>query len=320
VAIGAFASVLTFSFMMTGATLARIGTRLRGLVGADPPTPGRHAVAASVLHDVSMAAGLTEMPRLYVFPSAYPNGFGYTEWSGLVVVGLSTGLVGGLGADEMRAVVAHLVARAQAPAARWLLLATTATERLAEMSPFRRYASGVTPNPRLAMAVDVGLIVLVLPWVPLSMLVLLIWLAGLMDALAVPYSTAVLFMTASVLLWGLAMSVLLLVVCVPPILKVLTTALLPSIDEWGDSKGLYYLRDPGGMLRAMQAVLRSDNCAAAGPYFAHFFAPPDWGRAAYRSEERRIRNMESLLGAEGVVARPATPLVDDSSRVLEQST
>ncbi|MDI6711972.1 MAG: hypothetical protein QMD96_01905 [Anaerosomatales bacterium] len=281
------AGVLGLSFLHSAATVRRPGQALLSRIGATPPAPGACRAAASALRDIQLASGIQPYPRLYVYPSPFPNGCSFCDWKGQLHVALSAAAAGSLGESELRAVLAHLVARAQAPASHCLLLAAGATDSFAGLDLKRLESTDLSLPWVVVAALGVALGALAFGGVGLSALAL--GIAAVLPALAV------LSLAPRAVSW-------------------VSDRVRPGLDEWSDTLGMHYVKDPRGVLRAATSLLRSDNVAHAGPYDALFYAPTAWSEAVYASEQRRLDRLQALLGAEGLGVE-AAPLAADSDVV-----
>lgn len=83
---------------------------LLAFLGAQPVALGECKVAKSALHDAVIAAGMP-MPRLALISDTSLNAFVVAHSAPTAWIGVTSGLLGALSQDELRSVMAHLVAR-----------------------------------------------------------------------------------------------------------------------------------------------------------------------------------------------------------------
>ncbi len=273
-----------------------VRSRFRGRDLAHDEAPDLHAAVA----DMAIAAGVPVAPRIIVLESAEPdsvNALAVGSTRSTPLIGVTPGLLAALSDDEVRAVIATLMARIVAGD---IMFGTALAALMGPIKAVRELntaAGGVTGAAAEAGCFDAGCagdgctdagcggcldvkdldsegcggaigVVLFLAFVA-----------------AITYAAVV---TAAwiVTLWG--------------------RLLHRTAYEKADAEGMLLLKDPGPMLSALAKASTSSNVVADGDpsYDGIFYVATSGTPRVEKVERRRYDRLREVLGTEGVAAAP----------------
>lgn len=263
---------LTWAGIVPLFTLWCIRTVRAGEIGvlsalkAMPVPTGELGVVKSALHDAAIASGL-KMPRLAVIDDDAVNAFVVAHDQSSGWIGVTSGLVRRLDVDELRCVLAHLVARLQDGSAR---TSTVLAELFAGAS-----GAASAGDHLLDMCTEQ----------PDD---------GLFESTAKTIVAPVMIFYA-ITRWCLSISAL--------VIQRGYQRHQALTAEYADSMGMLLTRDPGGMIGALEKVLPADNRPGTvwdvrfreDIFGALFFA---WPTYSFHDDPEliRIRRMREVLG------------------------
>jgi Zn-dependent protease with chaperone function len=268
VTLGAFVLGVALAALHVGRVLVHPESRLPGAFGAVPAQSGTLPVTGSALDDMSIAAGLSCTPQLWLIEDCdNVNAFALGLRERTTVIGVTQGLCDRLSEDDQRAVFANLVARIQGGDTLGATVVSAIMGPIwgARASQFRRQdASGEGSALAGAGAVAVA------REDP----------QGVVGAFVLGFLGVVL---TELLMRGHERAAL-------------------AASEKADAAGMLLLKDPEQMLGALERVLDADNTVplAGEAYSSLFFC---WAGCGYAPEEdpemERLGRLREVLGASG---------------------
>jgi Zn-dependent protease with chaperone function len=274
VAGGAFAVALVAAWVFSLVAFSRAEVTLIRRLGAQMPKGGTLLETKSMLRDMSIAAGLPATPQFYVIETKGVNAFVLGRSIEHIRIGVTTGLLERIPADEQRAVFANLIARVLARDTLW---ATTVSALMGPIWKMRDYDLTFEP---VKLGVEDG---------------------------SRERTESSDWRAANLFGYGLA-------VVITEFLAWYHREAAWKAAEKADAEGMMLLKDPRSMLGAIEHVLERDNHvpAAGDAYSQLFFCWAGFGFAPEDDPEmRRVSRMREALGAEGCAALPRRPNVPD---------
>lgn len=238
------------------------------------PAAGTLLPTKSALHDMSVAAGLSVVPQLYVIDTPKVNACVLGRSPELVRVGVTTGFLERIAIGEQRAVFANLLARVLTRDTLW---ATAVSALMGPIWAMRDHDLRYEPvKPQDGRRPG----------------------TGAQEAEQDPRAGVF-------LLYSIA-------VVVTEVLAWYHRKAAWTAAEKADAEGMMLLKDPRWMLRAIENVLERDNFVptAGEAYSQLFFCWAGYGFAPEDDPEmRRVARLRETLGAEGAhyVPRPNVP-------------
>lgn len=292
-AFGFLGATVAFSFLLAFAaswawSLYRISRAEHVIIerlGARVPTVGTLMPTRDVLRDMTIAAGLSVTPTLYVIETPNVNAFVVGRSPKRVRIGVTTGFIERVSIDEQRAVFANLIARVISYDTLW------ATASSALMGPIHAWRNGqLRRDPRFIADPEASS-------------------TPAPSGVGGGSGQAGGFVLAGLVTYGFA-------VIFSEILSWYHQEAAWRAAEKADAEGMMLLKDPRSMLRAIEHVLdRNNHVATAGDaYSPLFFCWAGWGFAPDDDPEmRRVARLRETLGAEGAayVPRPNVPRWDN---------
>lgn len=256
-------------------------------------------VLESVVADMSLAAGLSGPPAILVLDDPGENAFALGTARKRATIGITRGMLDGFTTEEMRAVVATLVARIVSGD---ILFATAMAALMGPIKAIRESrksagdaATGVGTtgcgDPGCTTGcgngcggdgcLDVGSGDDIVGGLVIVLFIALV--------VAVTY-LAVLVAAWIVTLWGRALN--------------------RTSYEKADAEGMLLLKNPAPMLDALRKAIRSANLVAEGDqsYDGIFYASTSGTPRIEKAERRRFERLAEVLGVEGLAANLDGPL------------
>lgn len=303
VVLGAFALLLVIGGLISAVQLANAEDWVRNRFKGTPVAPDGLPELASLVEDMSIAAGLTTRPQLLLLDVGSVNACAIGTTRGQPVIGVTQGFLVALTRDEQRAVIATLIARI---AAGDILFATALAALMGPIKAVRgsgklvgegaSCATGGCANTGCSSAdfhgcgdgcnscsgcADIGDLDSDSAGGCAFVLVVAMFLAVVA---AVTYA-AVVSSAWIVTLWG--------------------RALHRTSYEKADAEGMLLLKDPAAMLSALEKVIGSSNEVADGDssYDGIFYAATSGKKAVTKQERRRYERLREVLSTEGLAAR-----------------
>ena len=293
---GSFAALLLVGTLLAAVQLANAQDWVRNRFLGRPLAEKDSPELAKVVADMALAAGLSESPEILVLDIDTHNAFAIGTVRRRATLGVTRGMIEDFSADELRAVIATLVARIVAGD----IMFGTALAAL--MGPIRavresRKAAGGTAagcadsgcsGPGCGNAgcsgigdggdgcTDLGgddsgcgTVVGIVLFIAL--------------VIAVTY-VAVVTAAWIVTLWGRALN--------------------RASYEKADAEGMLLLKDPSPMISALRKAIRSSTQVADGDqsYDGIFYAPTSGTARIERAERRRFERLCEVLGVDGMQA------------------
>lgn len=253
--------------------------------------PGEAPGLEDVLSDIALAAGLAEPPRVLVLTESGDNAFAIGTARKRAVVGITEGMLEHFTVDELRAVVATLVARIVAGD---IMFATALAALMGPIKAIRESRHGASDTASCALSgcassPDPGC-----------------GGGGCVDLDSGD--------DAAGCLGGIAVVVFIAVVIALTYAAVVTAAWIVTL--WGralnrasyekaDAEGMLLLKDPAPMVSALRRAIRSSTLVADGDqsYDGIFYAQTSGTPKIERAETQRFERLCEVLGVEGMAAR-----------------
>jgi Zn-dependent protease with chaperone function len=298
VTLAAFAFVLVAGSFLSAIQLANAEDWVRHRFQGSEPNGARIEDLRRVVGDMSIAAGLAQPPALLVLKTESSNAFAIGTVRSKATIGVTRGMLDSLTDDELRAVVATLIARIVAGD---IMFGTALAALMGPIKAIRESrkgagglaacctdtgcgdpgCSGMDGCGDLDGCADlgsdsdgcVGAIGLVL---------------FIAFVVAVTY-VAVLSAAWIVTLWGRALN--------------------RVSYEKADAEGMLLLKDPAAMLSALRKAIKAPNLIADGDpsYDGIFFASTSGTPRIEKAERRRFERLAEVLGVEGGMAQLDAP-------------
>jgi len=294
VVLGAFALLLLAGSLLAAVQLANAEDWVRNRFLGKPIDAAAAPDLVRVVSDISIAAGLGQPPQLLVLEIDSENAFAVGTVRTRATIGVTRGMLERFSADELRAVVATLVARIVAGDIMFGTALAALMGPIRAVRESRKAAGGAVSgcadsgcgDPGCNGCVDLGdvgdgcsglgddssgcgSLVAVVLFVALVM--------------AVTYAAVV---TAAwiVTLWGRALN--------------------RASYEKADAEGMLLLKDPAPMVSALRKAIRSSTQVADGDqsYDGIFYAPTSGTPRIERAEQARFERLCEVLGVEGLQA------------------
>ncbi|MBA4370148.1 MAG: hypothetical protein C0418_01030 [Coriobacteriaceae bacterium] len=305
---GAFLVMLAVGAIIAAVQLSNAEDWVRARLKGRDVAEGEAPRFASTVHDMSLAAGLPEPPRIVVLDSPSVNAFAVGTTRRRPLIGVTRGLLDALTEGEERAVVAMLTARIAAgdimfgtalAALMGPLKAIRDSRKAPEVAKEACCSSGGCSGADLDGCADgcsgcgdVGGCIGDLDsdsasgCASVAVVVLFLLLVAALTYAAV--------MTAAwiVTLWG--------------------RALHRTSYEKADAEGMLLLKEPAPMLTALRKAVVSENRILEGDpsYDGIFYAPTSGRPQVERLEKHRFRRLAEVLGTEGAVELLERPPAD----------
>jgi Zn-dependent protease with chaperone function len=294
VALVAFALVLMAGSLLSAVQLANAQDWVRHRFQGSEPTGARVEDLRRVVGDMSIAAGLAQPPSLLVLKADSTNAFAIGTVRSKATIGVTRGMLDALTDDELRAVVATLIARIVAGDIMFGTALAALMGPIKAIRESRKGAGGLASGCADSGCGDPGCsnvdgcgdldgcsdlgsdssgcagaigVVLFIAFV-----------------IAVTY-VAVLSAAWIVTLWGRALN--------------------RVSYEKADAEGMLLLKDPSAMLSALRKAIQAPNLIADGDpsYDGIFFASTSGTARIEKAERRRFERLAEVLGVEGGMAR-----------------
>lgn len=288
--LGTLGVMLVVGALMAAVQLANAEDWVRNRFSASDLPPAESPGLASAVHDMTIAAGLAETPRLLLLDSDSVNACAIGMSRKRPVIGVTRGLLAALDPGEQRAVLATLVARIRGGD---ILIGTALAALMGPLKAIRE-SQGVAGWAASGCA-D----------------------AGCSGGSLIDEGCGCLFDSDSAAgcAGGLAVAVFAAVVVALTYLAVVSAAWLVTVwgraihrtsHEKADAEGMLLLKDPAPMLSALRVAITSSNRVADGDasYDGIFYVPTSGKPAIERSERRRFDRLREVLGTEGLASEP----------------
>ena len=257
----------------TAIALSRSERWLVKRLGAEILPKGEALPSKMALKDMSLAAGITPAPAMYVLETSNVNAFVFAASRRRPIVGVTRGLIDRLPVDEQRAVFANLIARLHSGDTIYATGVTALTRPLwAARDRQLRQSAEEDSAAMLGMPTKTG--------------------EGQDDAMALGW---VFFLAAAF-------------VAITEVAAFGSRRSQLRQAEVADAEGMLLLRDPKAMLSALESCIRLNNYVpTGGPAFAQLFYC--WTGDATSDEEdpewRRVIRLREVLGVEGLTPEKA---------------
>lgn len=300
VVLGAFVLLLAIGGLISAVQLANAEDWVRNRFKGSPVTPDSLPELASVVEDMSIAAGLPAHPQLLLLDLESVNACAISTTRSQPVIGVTQGFLMGLTKAEQRAVIATLIARI---AAGDILFATALAALMGPIKAIRGSAklagagAGCAANSCTSPGcsgsdlngcgngcsgcADIGDLDSDSAGGCAVAVVVVVFVAVVA---AITYA-AVVSSARIVTLWG--------------------RALHRTSYEKADAEGMLLLKDPTAMLSALEKVIKNSNEVADGDssYDGIFYAATSGTKRVTKQEQRRYDRLREVLGTEGLAAR-----------------
>lgn len=272
VTLGGFVLGVALAVAHVSRMLTDAKKRLPGLFGAIPCQRGSLPATESALHDMALAAGLADRPRLWLIDDCERvNAFALGMNEGETIIGVTRGFAEHLRAEDQRAVFANLMARVRAGDTLWATVLSAIMGPIWSQRADRlRKDVGTMEDPTWGQV----------------------------------FTGAAASATGREASEGVAGAFIL------GFLGVLLTELLMAgheraalaSAEKADAEGMLLLKDPEQMIAGLKSVLAANNTVpgAGEAYSALFFCWAGFGYAPEDDPEmQRIGRLREVLGAAG---------------------
>lgn len=273
VVLGAFVAMLGLGAILSAVQIANAADWVRGRFRGRALAEEEHPELRQVVADMALAGGLATPPEIVVLPDAGENAFALGTVRHRATIGVTQGMLDSFTPDELRAVVATLVARIVAGdimfgTALAALMGPIKAIRespghLGELDAFDGCRGCSLPNSG-----DNGGCLIVV-WVVI---------------IAVVTYVAVVLAAWLVTLWG--------------------RLLQRTSYEKADAEGMLLLKDPGPMISALRKAIKSSTEVAQGDqsYDGIFYSQTSGTARVERAERRRFERLVEVVGVEGLQA------------------
>ncbi|MCE5203330.1 MAG: M48 family metalloprotease [Actinomycetia bacterium] len=242
---------------------------------ARPVPPKKMPEVRSVLRDMSLAAGVTPSPALYVIETDRVNAFVVGRTPRRAAVGVTRGFAEKLSRDDQRAVFANLMARVMAADTLWATAVSALAGPVWAVRDLGLQATASMPAPDLERSERE-------------------------DATQRMARVAAPPLAGWVIWYGF-------VVIITELLSYWHQESVWSAAEKADAEGMLLLKEPNDMLAGLEHVLEYNNhVPSAGDAYSQLFYC--WAGFGFPPESdpeyRRVCRLREVLGVEGLVMRP----------------
>jgi len=291
---GAFVLFLLIGSLIAAIQLSNAEDWVRNRFGGRPLKPGEAPTLESALADMALAAGLLETPSVLVLEEGGVNAFALGTIRKRAVIGVTRGMLEEFSADELRAVLATLVARIIAGDIMFGTALAALMGPIKAIRESRAAAGGVASGCANAGCTDPGCSS-----------------AGCSDMdgcldVGGDDSPAGCLGLVGVIVFFIVVAVITYaaVVTAAWIVTMWGRALNRTSYEKADAEGMLLLKDPAAMLLALKkAVLSATTVGSQDQsYDGIFYAPTSGTPRVERAERRRFERLAEVLGVEGLAA------------------
>lgn len=295
---GAFALFLLIGSLIAAVQLSNAEDWVRNRFSGRPLESGEAPALESALADMALAAGLPESPSVLVLAEGGVNAFALGTVRKRAVIGVTQGMLDEFSADELRAVLATLVARIIAGDIMFGTALAALMGPIKAIRESRAAAGGVASGCANTGSTDPGCSdpgcssgcssadgCLDLDGDDSA--------AGCLGIVAV----IVFFVVVAIITYAA-------VVTAAWIVTIWGRALNRTSYEKADAEGMLLLKDPASMLLALKKAIRSATTVGSQDqsYDGIFYAPTSGTPAVERAERRRFERLCEVLGVEGLAA------------------
>lgn len=298
---GAFAFFLISGSLIAAIQLSNAEDWVRNRFSGSPLEPDAEPILESTLADMALAAGLSATPSVLVLDEDGANAFAIGTIRKRAVIGVTRGMLAAFSEDELRAVMATLVARIVAGDIMFGTALAALMGPIKAIRESRATAGGVAAGCADAGCSDPGC-----------------GNAGCVGAdgctdiggddngagfLGV-IAVIVFFVVVAVITYGA-------LITAAWIVTVWGRALNRTSYEKADAEGMLLLKDPGPMISALRKAILSATTVGSQDqsYDGIFYAPTSGTPHVERAERRRFERLAEVLGVDGLAATlddPAT--------------
>lgn len=292
--LAAIVGLLLLGALIAAVQIANAEDWVRNRFAGRDPTDAERERLLDVVGDMGIAAGLADAPRLVVFETEAVNACAIGMHRAKPVLGFTRGMLDALSRDEMRAVVATLVARI---AAGDIVFGTALAALMGPLKAVResKGAIGTAAGGCLDGCGDLGCSNL----------------GGVDDGCGCLFDALGSDDGPGGCLGAIAIAVFVAVVIAATYMAVVSAAWIVTL--WGrllhrttyekaDAEGMLLLKDPTPMLSALQKCVSSTNLVGTGDfsYDSIFYVATSGKPQVDKIERRRFDRLREVLGTEGL--------------------
>lgn len=296
---GAFVLFLLIGSLIAAIQLSNAEDWVRNRFSGRPLEPGEVPVLEAALADMALASGLAETPAVLVLEEAGVNAFALGTIRKRAVIGITRGMLDEFSADELRAVLATLVARIIAGDIMFGTALAALMGPIKAIRESRAAAGGVASGCANTGCADPGCANSGCNSAGCSDM------DGCLDMGGDDSAAGCLGIIGVIVFFVVvAMITYAAVVTAAWIVTIWGRALNRTSYEKADAEGMLLLKDPAPMLLALKKAIHSATTVGSQDqsYDGIFYAPTSGTPAVERSERRRFERLREVLGVEGMAA------------------
>lgn len=269
----AFGTMLLVGSLLSAIQIANAADWVRNSFRGRVLGDGEHPELRQVVADMALAGGLAGPPEIVILPDAGENAFALGTARERATIGVTEGMLERFSADELRAVMATLVARIAAGDIMFgtALAALMGPIKVIRESPEHIGDSGCADGCSGCSVPDTD---------NSAGCLVILWVAVIA---AVTYA-AVLLAAWIVTVWG--------------------RLLQRTSYEKADAEGMLLLKDPAPMISALRKAIHSSTKVSEGDqsYDGIFYSPTSGTSRVDKAERRRFERLAEVLGVDGLAA------------------
>jgi len=295
---GAFVLFLLIGSLIAAIQLSNAEDWVRNRFSGRPLEPGEAPVLESALADMALAAGLPETPSVLVLEEGGVNAFALGTIRKRAVIGITRGMLDQFTADELRAVLATLVARIIAGDIMFGTALAALMGPIKAIRESRAAAGGVASGCANTGCADPGCSD---PGCTSGCSNA----DGCLDVGGDDSAAGCLGIVGVIVFFiVVAMITYAAVVTAAWIVTIWGRALNRTTYEKADAEGMLLLKDPTPMLLALKKAILSATTVGSQDqsYDGIFYAPTSGTPAVERAERRRFERLREVLGVDGMAA------------------
>jgi len=296
---GAFVLFLLIGSLIAAIQLSNAEDWVRNRFSGRPLAPGESPVLESALADMALAAGLPEIPAVLVLEEDGVNAFALGTIRKRAVIGITRGMLDEFSADELRAVLATLIARIIAGDIMFGTALAALMGPIKAIRESRAAAGGVASGCANTGCVDPGCANPGCSSGGCSDMDGCLDLGGDDNAAGCLGMVGVIafFIVVAIITYAA-------VVTAAWIVTIWGRALNRTSYEKADAEGMLLLKDPTPMLLALKKAILSATTVGSEDqsYDGIFYAPTSGTPRVERAERRRFERLREVLGVEGMAA------------------
>lgn len=292
---GAFVLFLLIGSLIAAIQLSNAEDWVRNRFGGRTLEPGEAPALESALADMALAAGLPETPTVLVLEEGGVNAFALGTIRKRAVIGVTRGMLDEFSADELRAVLATLVARIIAGDIMFGTALAALMGPIKAIRESRAAAGGVASGCANTGCVDPG-----------CSSAGCSDMDGCLDVGGDDSAAGCLGIVGVIVFFVIVAAITYAaVVTAAWIVTLWGRALNRTSYEKADAEGMLLLKDPAAMLLALKKAILSATTVGSQDqsYDGIFYAPTSGTPRVERAERRRFERLAEVLGVEGLAAR-----------------